>query len=114
MRLVSLGGVLRLVVDAAQAQQTDTERPAHGEERGGDPQIHFLLVRGEEGAADGTRGKRGREDWHWGRLRQYAGHTDRHCQTREAMRPRESPIAPLLVEEISRPVYAALDGHAVR
>jgi len=41
--LVNLGSVLRLVVDAAQAQQADAERPAPGGERGGDQQMRCLL-----------------------------------------------------------------------
>ena len=70
MGLVGLGVVLRVASDAAPAQQADGERPARGDERRGDPQIHFLLVRGEEGAAGRTRGKRRREDRHQMELRQ--------------------------------------------
>ena len=80
----------------------DGERPARSDARGGEQEIGFLLVRGDEGAACRTRGKRGRKDRHRVWLRRCAGHAGRHCQAGEARRPRDSPIAPLLVEGISR------------
>ena len=115
MGLVGLGVVVRVVSDAAPAQQADGERPARGDERRGDPQIHFVLVRGEEGAAGRTRGKRRREERHQMELRRWAAMPVVIVMQGKAMRPAKSRSAfPFLVEEISRPVYAELDAHAVR
>ena len=115
MGLVGLGVVLRVMSDAAPAQQANGERPARGDERRGDPQIHFLSVRGEEGAAGRTCGKHRREDRHRRELRLWAGMPVVTVMQGKVMRPAKSCIAfPVLVEEISRSVYAELDAHAVR
>ena len=60
--------------DAAPAEVADGKRPARGDERGGDPQMHFLLVRGEEGATDRTDGQRRSVGRHRIRLRVIASY----------------------------------------
>jgi len=95
VRLVVCGVGGRVGRDTAPAAVADRARPAHGDERGDDPQIDFLLVRGEEGPARRTGGQRRSK----GRHRMWLRRGARHGEDDQA---RDSLIAspPLFGEEI--------------